>query len=215
MEGGTVFHFVTDGIEAALEQAKAGGRGQEREDRRRCFDGPPISSGRPRRRDASRYFACGVRSGEALFAGLDLPALGFPRHRTCRDRGRDPHRACEIEEGGGIMPKFITIGYGDRAGYDRTPQAHQGCRACAGCKLVSEGALMGIAGAPVQVRNPGAAGVETHDGPFMPSRSADRRVRGDRGCQSGRGHREGLAGSMRRRARSGRNLAAEIADQQC
>ena len=36
-------------------------------------------------------------------------------------------------------------------------------------KLRSEGALMGIAGRPVQVRNPDAAHVETRDGPFMSS----------------------------------------------
>lgn len=36
-------------------------------------------------------------------------------------------------------------------------------------KLRSVGALIGIAGLPVQVRNPDAAGVETRDGPFMSS----------------------------------------------
>jgi hypothetical protein len=44
------------------------------------------------------------------------------------------------------MPRFVTIGYGDRAGYDRTdPQvrdaAHQHDQ-----RLLAEGALMGIAG---------------------------------------------------------------------
>lgn len=52
------------------------------------------------------------------------------------------------------MPKFITIGYGDRAGYDRTPQAIRAAAHAQDAKLVSEGAVMGIAGAPVQVRNP-------------------------------------------------------------
>jgi hypothetical protein len=67
------------------------------------------------------------------------------------------------------MPKFITIGYGDRAGYDRTPQAVRDAAHEQDAKLVSEGALMGIAGKPVQVRNPDAAGVETHNGSFMTS----------------------------------------------
>jgi dihydrofolate reductase len=42
MEGGTVFHFVTNGIQAALQKAKeaAKGRGPAR---RRCCDDPPIS----------------------------------------------------------------------------------------------------------------------------------------------------------------------------
>ncbi len=67
------------------------------------------------------------------------------------------------------MPKFITIGYGDRAGYDRTPQPVKDAAHAQDAKLVSEGALVGISGAPVQVRNPDAAGVETRDGPFMSS----------------------------------------------
>ena len=67
------------------------------------------------------------------------------------------------------MPKFITIGYGDRAGYDRTPQPVRDAAHAQDAKLVAEGAVVGIAGAPVQVRNPDAAGVETRDGPFMSS----------------------------------------------
>lgn len=67
------------------------------------------------------------------------------------------------------MPKFITIGYGDRAGYDRTPRSVRDAAHEEDAKLRSEGALMGIAGAPVQVRNADATGLETCDGPFMSS----------------------------------------------
>lgn len=67
------------------------------------------------------------------------------------------------------MPKFITIGYGDQAGYDRTPALVREAAHERDAKLRSEGALIGIAGAPVQVRNPDAARVETLDGPFMSS----------------------------------------------
>lgn len=67
------------------------------------------------------------------------------------------------------MPKFITIGYGDRAGYDRTAQAVKDAAHAQDAKLVAEGALTGIAGAPVQVRNPDASGLETREGPFMTS----------------------------------------------
>ncbi|MEZ2409026.1 transcription initiation protein [Bosea sp. RCC_152_1] len=67
------------------------------------------------------------------------------------------------------MPKFVTIGYGDRAGYDRTPQPIGDAAHAQDTKLRSEGAVMGIASAPVQVRNPEARGVETLDGPFMSS----------------------------------------------
>jgi hypothetical protein len=55
------------------------------------------------------------------------------------------------------MPKFITIGYGDQAGYDRTPRSVRDAAHQQDAKLRSEGALMGIAGTPVQVRNPDGA----------------------------------------------------------
>ena len=67
------------------------------------------------------------------------------------------------------MPKFITIGYGDQAGYDRTPRPIRDAAHEQDAKLRTEGALMGIAGTPVQVRNPNAARMETVDGPFMSS----------------------------------------------
>lgn len=67
------------------------------------------------------------------------------------------------------MPKFITIGYGDQDGYDRTPQAVREAAHAQDARLVSEGALVGIAGAPVQVRNPDACGVTTREGAFMSS----------------------------------------------
>jgi len=77
MEGGTVFHFVTDGIEAALERAReaageldvkiGGGAETVRQYLRAGLIDEmhlaiaPVLLGR----------------GEALFAGLDLPALGY------------------------------------------------------------------------------------------------------------------------------------------
>ena len=67
------------------------------------------------------------------------------------------------------MPKFVTIQYGDRPGYDRTPQAVRDAAHAHDAKLRSEGALIGRAGSPVQVRNPDASGVETQDGAFMSS----------------------------------------------
>jgi hypothetical protein len=67
------------------------------------------------------------------------------------------------------MPKFITIGYGDQAGYDRTAPSVRDAAHEHDAKLRSEGALMGIAGAPVQVRNPDAARVEILPGSFMSS----------------------------------------------
>lgn len=67
------------------------------------------------------------------------------------------------------MPKFITIGYGDQAGYDRTPRSVRDAAHAQDAQLRSEGALIGIAGIPVQVRNPDATRVETLNGPFMSS----------------------------------------------
>lgn len=67
------------------------------------------------------------------------------------------------------MPKFVTIGYGDRAGYDRTPDAVRDAAHANDAQLKRGGALIGIAGAPVQVRNPDAKGVETEPTPFMSS----------------------------------------------
>ncbi|WP_353152100.1 YciI family protein [Pollutimonas bauzanensis] len=67
------------------------------------------------------------------------------------------------------MPKFITIGYGDREGYDRTPTAIRDAAHAHDAALQKNGVLMGIAGTPVQVRNPEAARVETMNGPFMSS----------------------------------------------
>jgi hypothetical protein len=67
------------------------------------------------------------------------------------------------------MPRFLTIGYGDEDGYDRTPQAVRDAAHAHDAKLRAEGAVIGKAGAPVQVRNPGGAGVATQAGAFMSS----------------------------------------------
>ena len=67
------------------------------------------------------------------------------------------------------MPKFITIGYGDEAGYNRTPKSVRDAAHAHDAKLQDEGVLMGIAGAPVQVRNTEAKQVKTTDGAFMSS----------------------------------------------
>jgi hypothetical protein len=59
------------------------------------------------------------------------------------------------------MPKFLTIGYGDRAGYDRTPKDVRDAAHAHEAELQKHGALIGVAGAPVQVRNPLAARAQT------------------------------------------------------
>lgn len=67
------------------------------------------------------------------------------------------------------MARFVTIGYGDRAGYDRTDPAIRDAAHQHDESLRMEGALMGIAGQPVQVRNHDGAGVDTSEGPFLRS----------------------------------------------
>jgi dihydrofolate reductase len=79
MEGGTTFHFVTDGIEAALKRAKEAAGGKD----------VRIGGGAATIR---AYLQAGLidemhvaispvllGSGEALFAGIDLPKLGYER----------------------------------------------------------------------------------------------------------------------------------------
>jgi dihydrofolate reductase len=77
MEGGTTFYFVTDGIESALEQVKAAAGDKD------VKIGGGVSTVR-------QYLQAGLidemhfvfspvmlGQGEAMFAGIDLPALGF------------------------------------------------------------------------------------------------------------------------------------------
>jgi hypothetical protein len=67
------------------------------------------------------------------------------------------------------MPTFITIGYGDRAGYDRTDPSVRDAAHAHDDRMREAGAVAGIAGAPVQVRNHDDAGVRTTHGAFMRS----------------------------------------------
>ncbi len=65
------------------------------------------------------------------------------------------------------MPHFITIGYGDRTGYDRTPEAVRQASHDHDAALVAKGAVMGIAGKPMQVRNPEGVGLQVQPGPYL------------------------------------------------
>ena len=67
------------------------------------------------------------------------------------------------------MPTFITIGYGDRAGYDRTDQALRDQAHAHDAHLRATGVEMGIAHEPVQVRNHDDAGVTVQNGTYMSS----------------------------------------------
>lgn len=67
------------------------------------------------------------------------------------------------------MPKFVTIGYGDEAGYRRTPDSVRAAAHANDDALAKRGALLGMAGTPVQVRNPDNQGVDTEDGAYLQS----------------------------------------------
>jgi dihydrofolate reductase len=87
MEGGTIFHFVTDGIRAALERARKAANGRD----------VRLGGGVQTIRE---YLTAGLvdemhlalsptllGSGEALFAGIDVAALGF----RCSEHAATPH----------------------------------------------------------------------------------------------------------------------------
>lgn len=67
------------------------------------------------------------------------------------------------------MAKFITIGYGDENGYKCTAPSVRDAAHAQDARLEAGGALIGMAGTPVQVRNHDAAGVQTTQGPFLSS----------------------------------------------
>jgi len=67
------------------------------------------------------------------------------------------------------MAKFITVGYGDEIGYERTAPAVRDAAHQHDARLKATGALVGVAGGPVQVRNPDDTGVRTTAGAFMQS----------------------------------------------
>jgi len=84
MEGGTTFHFVTDGLESALKQAKEAARGRNKDVR----IGGGVSVIR-------QYLLAGqidemhlalspvlLGEGENLFSGINLPKLGFTPFKT-------------------------------------------------------------------------------------------------------------------------------------
>jgi dihydrofolate reductase len=77
MEGGTVFHFVTDGIESALRQAKQAAQGK---DVRLGGGVATIQEYLSARLVDELHIAVSpvlLGKGEHLFAGIDLPALGY------------------------------------------------------------------------------------------------------------------------------------------
>ena len=99
MEGGTTFHFVTDGIHAALERARAAAGMRD------VKIGGGVSTVRQYLRAGlidELHFAISpvlLGQGEAMFEGLDQPALGYSvMESTATD-----------------LATHVVLGHGDRA----------------------------------------------------------------------------------------------------
>ncbi len=79
MKGGTTFHFVTDGIQSALQRATEAARGQD------VRLGGGVATIRQYLRERlvdEMHLAISpvlLGSGENLFTGMDLPKLGYER----------------------------------------------------------------------------------------------------------------------------------------
>lgn len=67
------------------------------------------------------------------------------------------------------MAKFITIGYGDESGYERTAPSVRDAAHAHDARMKADGALIGVAGTPIQVRNHDDAGTQTIAGSFLRS----------------------------------------------
>src|SRR5580704_5686426 len=67
------------------------------------------------------------------------------------------------------MATFVTIGYGAASGYERASPALRAAAHAHDALLVAGGAIVGVAGPPVQVRNHDGAGTLTEDGPYLQS----------------------------------------------
>jgi hypothetical protein len=67
------------------------------------------------------------------------------------------------------MATFITIGYGDESGYERTSPDVRAAAHAHDAWLVARGTRVGIAGPPIQVRNHEGKGIRTEDGPYLTS----------------------------------------------
>ncbi len=67
------------------------------------------------------------------------------------------------------MPWFVTIGYGDEAGYQATSEPARLTAHRHDTELAERGAIIGAAGAPVQVRNHDGERLQTTAGRYLKS----------------------------------------------
>ena len=131
MDGGTTFHFVTDGIHSALERAAEAANGQD------VRLGGGLATIR-------QYLRAGLvdelhlaiapillGSGESLFAGIDMPALGYQcvEHvptqnathvvlKTGQANVLALRRVNTINQDSQWRPLFLAAGYADRQAHE-------------------------------------------------------------------------------------------------
>ena len=91
MEGGTTFHFVTDGIHSALAASRRSRQRKRCSPRRRRLHHPAISSRRPRRRDAPRLLPSPHRPRRKHLSRPRSPRPRLPTHPPHRLPQRHPH----------------------------------------------------------------------------------------------------------------------------
>ncbi len=87
MKGGTIFHFITDGIASALEKARKAANGK---DIRIGGGASTIRQFLQAGYIDEMHLAVSpvfLGSGEPLFAGIDLPRLGFTETQTLYGKG--------------------------------------------------------------------------------------------------------------------------------
>jgi dihydrofolate reductase len=114
MEGGTVFHFVTDGIEAALARAKQAAQGR---DVRIGGGAATIRQYLTARLIDEMHIVISpvlLGTGEPLFAGIDVPALGY----DVSEHVRSEHATHVVlsKRGTSTLPKGEVRLGGSRAG---------------------------------------------------------------------------------------------------
>jgi len=116
MEGGTVFHFVTEGIHAALESARAAAGGQ---DIRLLGGVATIRQFLQARLVEEMHLAVSpilLGSGEHLLAGLDLPTLGYRCMEFVPSVKAVHYIMARIKPVSALPPRGVTRGSGNLLG---------------------------------------------------------------------------------------------------
>ena len=127
MAGGTEFRFVTEGIDAALTQARAAAGEQRRPPGRRRVDDSAVSARRPDRRAPPGHSARPARLREHLLGGIDLRSLGYECVKQRGGRARHPRVPAPAEVARRIQPAFTRApGVAEPPGTPQPDHGHAG-----------------------------------------------------------------------------------------